>query len=126
MRFLLVFAIAVAVAAFGTTSRAAPDQAKPDQVKAVPPAPPAPDQVKAVKPDQAKPDQVKVVKPDQAKPDQVKLAKPDQAKPDQVKPDQVKGHVALRHHYHHKLVVSYRPIYVRHFHWATYGGYAKG
>ena len=125
MRFLLVFAIALAVASFATSGNAAPDQTKPDQVKAVPPAPPAPDQVKAVKPDQAKPDQVKVAKPDQAKPDQVKLAKPDQAKPDQVKPDQVKSHVVLHHHYHHKQI-TFHPIHLRHHHWVTYGGYAKG
>jgi hypothetical protein len=118
MRFLLVFAIAVAVASFGTSSKAAPDQTKPEQVKVVPPVPPAP--VKAVKPDQAKPDQVKVAKPDQAKPDQVKLVKPDQAKPDQVRPDQVKRHVVLYHHYHHEYI-TFHPIYVRHRHWVTYG-----
>lgn len=70
MRFLLTLAIAFAVALAGSAVKAAPDQAKPDQVK-------------AKKPDQAKPDQVKAKKPDQVKvtkPDQVKVATPDQVK----------------------------------------------
>jgi hypothetical protein len=76
MRFLLGVIVACAIGLAGTaTKAAAPDQAKPDQAK-------------AVKPDQAKPDQAKP-----AKPDQVKLA----AKPDQVKVQHV-HHVKPRLH----------------------------